>query len=80
METITSSSFDSHNPVDGAILASYPNTSTADVNAAVNRARDASLAWQALGFKGRRKVLLKWAAEITEQVDEIAEIVRAETG
>ena len=80
METLTSSSFDSHNPVDGAVLASYPNTSTADVNAAVNRARAASLAWQALGFRGRRKVLLKWAAEITEQVDEIAEIVRAETG
>ena len=80
METITSSSFDSHNPVDGAVLASYANTSTADVNTAVNRARAASLAWQALGFRGRRKVLLKWAAEITEQVDEIAELVRAETG
>ena len=80
METITSSSFDSHNPVDGTVLGSYPNTSAADVNAAVARARAASLAWQALGFRGRRKVLLKWASVITKQVDEIAEIVRAETG
>ena len=80
METLTTSSFDSHNPVDGTVLASYPNTSAADVNAAVERARAASVAWQALGFRGRRKVLLKWAAEITKQVDEIAEIVRAETG
>jgi len=80
METITTSSFDSHNPVDGAVLASYPNTSAADVNAAVARARAASVAWQALGFRGRRKVLLKWASQITKQVDEIAEIVRAETG
>ena len=80
METITTSSFDSHNPVDGTVLGSYPNTSAADVNAAVARARAASLAWQALGFRGRRKVLLKWASLITKQVDEIAEIVRAETG
>ena len=80
METITSSSFDSHNPVDGTVLGSYPNTSAADVNAAVARARAASLAWQALDFRGRRKVLLKWASLITKQVDEIAEIVRAETG
>ena len=80
METITTSSFDSHNPVDGTVLGSYPNTSAADVNEAVARARAASLAWQALGFRGRRKVLLKWASLITKQVDEIAEIVRAETG
>jgi len=80
METITTPSFDSHNPVDGTVLASYPNTSAADVNAAVERARAASLAWQALGFRGRRKVLLKWASQISKQVDEIAEIVRAETG
>ena len=80
METITTSSFDSHNPVDGTVLGSYPNISAADVNAAVARARAASLAWQALGFRGRRKVLLKWASLITKQVDEIAEIVRAETG
>ena len=80
METLKSSSFDSQNPVDGSVIASYPNTSVADVNAAVNRARSASVAWQALGFRGRRKVLLKWAKEITKQVDEIAEIVRTETG
>jgi len=80
METLTTSSFDSHNPVDGTVLASYPNTSAAVVNAAVERARAASVAWQALGFRGRRKVLLKWASQITKQVDEIAEIVRAETG
>ena len=80
METLTTSSFDSHNPVDGTVLASYPNTSAPVVNAAVERARAASVAWQALGFRGRRKVLLKWASQITKQVDEIAEIVRAETG
>ena len=58
METLKSSTFDSHNPVDGTVIASYPNTSAADVNAAVDRAQSASLAWQALGFRGRRKVLL----------------------
>ena len=80
METITSSRFDSLNPVDGTVLASYPNTSAAEVSAAVDRARAASLAWQALGFRGRRKVLLKWAAEITKKVGEISEIIQAETG
>ena len=38
METLKSSTFDSHNPVDGTVIASYPNTSSADVNAAVARA------------------------------------------
>ena len=80
METITTSSFDSHNPVDGTVLASYPNTSVVEVSAAVERARIASIAWQTLGFRGRRKVILKWATEITNRVDEISEIVIAETG
>ena len=80
METNNSSTFQSHNPVDGSVLATYPNTSAADVEAAVARARAASIAWQALGFHGRRKILLKWASQITKQIDDIAEIVRAETG
>jgi acyl-CoA reductase-like NAD-dependent aldehyde dehydrogenase len=77
METTT---FDSHNPIDGSVLASYPNTSEEQVSAAVERARAATTPWQVLGFRGRRKVLLKWAAEISKNVDEIAQLVRAETG
>lgn len=80
METLSPSSFDSHNPVDGTVIASYPNTSAIEVNGAVARAHAANIAWQALGFRGRKKVLLRWAAQITEQIDEISEIVRAETG
>jgi aldehyde dehydrogenase (NAD+) len=80
METLTANTFDSHNPVDGSVLASYPNTSSEQVGDAVDRARVASRAWQDLGFNGRRKVLLKWAADITKNVDDISELVRAETG
>ena len=80
METSESKFFASHNPVDGSVLANYPNTSPKEVDDAVARARAASTAWQALGFNGRRKVLRKWAAHITKNVDEISELVRAETG
>jgi len=80
METLTSKLFESLDPIDGSVLASYPNTSAEQVGDCVDRARVASRAWQDLDFNGRRKVLLKWAAHITKNVDEIAELVRAETG
>ena len=51
--------FDSHNPVTNEVIASHEIYSEAAVKAAVDRARAASQEWRDLGFRGRRKVLLK---------------------
>jgi len=77
---MSQANFPSHNPVTGAVIAEYRNTTAQEVNDAVSRAHHASGAWQALGFKGRKKVLLTWCNSLTKRIDEISEIIRAETG
>jgi len=80
MTTLSSATFASHYPVTGEVIAEYPITDRDQVFAAVARARAASLAWQNLGFSGRRKVLLKWSNLLISRLDEITEIVSRETG
>ena len=72
--------FNSHYPVTGEVLASYEITERDEVNLAVDLARDASRAWVAMGFSGRRKVLLRWSKLLMQRVDEITELIAKETG
>ena len=72
--------FDSHNPVTDGVIASYEIYSEAAVKAAVDRARAASQEWRDLGFRGRRKVLLKWSSDLLENVAALTELVSLETG
>lgn len=72
--------FASHYPVTGEFLAQYPTTERAEVFASVARAKTASVAWNNLGFTGRRKVLLKWSKLLISNIDEITKLVSQETG
>jgi len=72
--------FASHNPVTGEEIALYPNTHRDQTFATVARAKLAAKAWQDLGFKGRRKVLLKWANLLITSLDEITAVISRETG
>jgi len=72
--------FDSHNPVNNEVIASYLITDEAGVREAVATARAASQQWRDLGFKGRKKILLKWSTYLMANVDELAELVSLETG
>lgn len=72
--------FNSHYPVTGEVLASYEITERDEVNLAVDLARDASAAWVAMGFAGRKKVLLRWSKLLMQRVDEITELIAKETG
>lgn len=72
--------FASHYPVTGEVISEYALTSRAEVFAAVERAKIAGIKWQELGFKGRRKVLLKWSNLLISKLDEITELVSRETG
>ena len=72
--------FDSLNPVTGEVLATYEVQSQESVEAAVERARSATLAWTGLGFQGRRKVLLAWSKLLIKNLDEVTKMVSDETG
>ena len=72
--------FDSHNPVNNEVIASHLITDEAGVREAVATARAASQQWRDLGFKGRKKILLKWSTYLMENVDELADLVSLETG
>ncbi|MCX6444253.1 MAG: aldehyde dehydrogenase family protein, partial [Actinobacteria bacterium] len=80
MAKTKSALFESHNPATGEVIASYPQTTEHDVRAAVSAARDASIAWRNLGFRGRRKVLLKWSDYLLAHMDELTAVVSEETG
>jgi len=50
-----SKTFDSHYPVTGDAIGTFPIHTDADVRVAVAQARIASDKWVALGFRGRKK-------------------------
>jgi aldehyde dehydrogenase (NAD+) len=72
--------FASHYPVTGEVIAEYQVTERPEVFVAVARARTAAVAWNNLGFSGRRKVLLKWSKLLLSNLEEITEQVSRETG
>ena len=72
--------FNSHNPVTGEPVGTYPICSAKEVSEIVDFARHASTAWVNLDFPGRKKVLLAWSAYIIKNVDQIAALVSLETG
>ncbi len=72
--------FDSLDPSNGQVLASYPVHSADDVRAAVARAREAEAWWQAQGFEGRRTHLRAWKGVIARRIHELADLVHRENG
>jgi len=76
----TDSTFDSHFPVTGEVLATYPIHTDADVKSAVAAARRVSPLWQGLGYPERRKVLLAWSKLLIDRIEECAELISQETG
>jgi acyl-CoA reductase-like NAD-dependent aldehyde dehydrogenase len=68
------------NPATGEVIASFPVCGTAEVEAAVQRAREAAAWWAGLGWKERRLRLLAWKSYITRYTARLAELVHQETG
>jgi len=68
------------NPISGEVLAELPIMSPDAVRAAAERARAAQPAWEALGVKGRVKVMRRFADLMWEERERIIEIIRSETG
>lgn len=72
--------FDSHYPVTGESVGTYPIFGEAEIAQVLKLARDASEQWKSLGFVGRKKVLLKWSKLILARVDECTALISLETG
>ena len=72
--------FASIDPRTGDVVAYHEVDDQASVVAAVERARQAAEWWRGLGFAQRRRRLLSWCSALTRQLDELVELICAETG
>jgi len=78
--TRPASTFDSLDPRTGEVVASHPIAGETEVRAAVARAREAAAWWGALSYSERADRLGAWKALITQRLDELADVMSAETG
>jgi len=72
--------FDSLDPVTGAVVGSHVIHDEDAVSAAVAAAGEPARWWAELGFAGRRRRLLDYKAVLTRNLREVAEEIRRETG
>ncbi|MGG2459944.1 aldehyde dehydrogenase family protein [Streptomyces sp. RGM 3693] len=70
----------SRSPLTGEPVGEHPVHGPEEVRAAVDRAREAARAWAACGWAGRRTRLLTWKRSLAHRMDELAELIGAETG
>lgn len=68
------------NPITGAMIGSVPNSTPEQVFGAIERARVAQPAWEARGARGRARLLRLWADAIFAGRDDLAAVIRRETG
>lgn len=78
--TASTPTFESLNPANGDVVGVHPIASKADVDAAVERAREAANWWGALTFDEREEYLLTWRSVITRRIAQLAQISHLETG
>ncbi|SHN43372.1 aldehyde dehydrogenase family protein [Cryptosporangium aurantiacum] len=68
------------NPATGEVLGEYPIAGENEVGAAVDRARTAATWWAGRPPAERRALLLAWKRELARGADELAALIRSETG
>jgi len=67
-------------PATGKALPPVPVADAREVKEAVDAARRAQPAWEALGFARRRDLLLRFQKELAKAKDEVADLLVRETG
>src|SRR6266536_3505475 len=79
-QTQAPETFDSVNPATSEVIATFPVLGQAEVNAALERAREAAAWWAGLDWKERRTRLLAWKSHLTRYIGRLAELIHNETG
>jgi aldehyde dehydrogenase (NAD+) len=72
--------FESIDPRTGEVVGRYRVHDPTEVGAAVREARPAGRWWAELGFAGRNRRLRAWRKLLVSRLDELAELLSAETG
>ncbi len=75
-----SSSIDVTNPATGAVIARVPNAGAEETRRAIQAAKTAYPAWRAKTASERAALLRKLAALVTENQEDLAQILTAEQG
>jgi acyl-CoA reductase-like NAD-dependent aldehyde dehydrogenase len=68
------------NPATGEIIAHVPDLGADAVRDLARRGRAAQPAWEALGFEGRGRILLRMQKWLTDNADRVIETIVSETG
>jgi acyl-CoA reductase-like NAD-dependent aldehyde dehydrogenase len=68
------------NPATGEVVAQVPELSVEDVTELARKGRAAQPGWEALGFEGRGRVLLRAQKWMTDNADRVIETIVSETG
>jgi acyl-CoA reductase-like NAD-dependent aldehyde dehydrogenase len=69
-----------HHPATGEEIARVPNMGAEQVAELVARARAAQPVWEALGFRGRERVLLRCQQYVLDHADTLSASLMRETG
>jgi acyl-CoA reductase-like NAD-dependent aldehyde dehydrogenase len=73
-------SFDSVNPANGEVIATFPVCGEREIRASVDRAASAARWWAGLRWKQRRGYLLAWKSYLARYMGRGAQLVHVETG
>jgi acyl-CoA reductase-like NAD-dependent aldehyde dehydrogenase len=68
------------NPATGQVIATVPDLSPQDVSRLAAQGRAAQPAWEALGFEGRARILLRAQKWMLDNVERVIETIVSETG
>lgn len=70
----------SYNPADGSLIGEAPIASAEDVDAAVERARNAQREWSARGMRARLNVVRRFQQLLNDRKQEVATLISREAG
>lgn len=68
------------NPATGQVIATVPDISADDVRALAEKARRVQPGWEALGFDGRAKILLRAQRWLMDNRERVIDTIVSETG
>ena len=68
------------NPATGEVIATVPDLTAADIHAMAAKGRAAQAGWEALGYDGRGRVLLRAQKWLIDNADRVIATIVSETG